>query len=111
MYESIYNTHKEDSSKTLLETYTMLIVPPYGMNSASAQLLLALLISLKIPPRRVMQNGQLVSMFEWIKKACGETARSTANFIDVSVLKNAQLVFLGEQSIDRWRKVLQDWEL
>ncbi len=111
MYESIYNTHKADTSKTLSETYSMLIAPPYGMNSASAQLLLALLIGLKIPPRRVMQNGQLVSMSEWIKVAFSETARSISNFIDISVLKNSQLVFLGEQSSDRWRKALQDWEL
>ena len=111
VYESIYNTHKADSSKTLSETYSMLIAPPYGMNSASAQLLLALLIGLKIPPRRVMQNGQLVSMSEWIKAAFSETARSISNFIDISVLKNSQLVFLGEQSSDRWRKALQDWEL
>lgn len=111
VYESIYNAHKSDSSKTLLETYSMLIAPPYGMNSASAQLLLALLIGLKIPPRRIMQNGQLVSMSEWKKMAFPGTARSISNFIDVSVLKNSQLVFLGEQSIDRWRKALQDWEL
>jgi len=111
VYESIYNDHKADSSKTLSETYSMLIAPPYGMNSASAQLLLALLIGLKTPPRRIMQNGQLVSMSEWIKFAFSETARSIANFVDVSVLKNAQLVFLGEQSVDRWRKALQDWEL
>jgi hypothetical protein len=58
-----------DSTRTLGISYQALIAPPYGLNTASAGLMLGLLIGGAHPPRRLEQSGQMIASADWLSDA------------------------------------------
>lgn len=105
LYERIEMAHQSDPERTLYASYAELILPPFGLNSSSAGLLLALVLASETPQRRITLDGSLVSAAEWISlvfKRPNELARE--------VLERSRLVFLAEDATARWRNHLTSWE-
>lgn len=104
---SLEQAHQQNPNRTLRESYNRLLAPPYGLNASSAGLLLALLLGLDSPPRRIEQDGELFPSGDWINQALpGKHGR----YLDPSVLETTRLRFLTEDSEAQWRRLLNQWE-
>ena len=108
LYRWLEQVHRDDPQQTLLTSYRALLAPPYGLNAASAGLLLGLLLGLDSPPRRIEQAGGLVASAEWLGQAF--PGQKGKHHLDESVLAVSRLRFLSEDSEGRWRNLLNRWE-
>lgn len=106
VFEILTEEHKSKADLTLKASYKRLISPPYGMSAASAGIMISLLISLDVPPRRIEYDGELQSSEDWLKLAF----QGRSNDMQVDVLGKTTLHFLSENSESRWRALLQKWE-
>lgn len=106
--ETLQQAHVEQPTRTLWDSYRALIAPPYGLNSASAGLLLGLLIGGVHPPRRLEQGGELVAAADWLGTAFPPQKGKHA--LEASVLERTTLRFLSEDAEGRWRALLDGWE-
>ncbi|WP_281715757.1 hypothetical protein [Alteromonas sp. CyTr2] len=106
IFDTLVEEHKSKTDLTLESSYKWLISPPYGMSAASAGILISLLISLDVPPRRLEYNGELQSSEDWLKLAF----QGRSNDLQVDVLAKTTLHFLSENGETRWRALLQKWE-
>ncbi len=107
VFEMLMQVHQEQPERTLYESYLQLIRPPYGMNSASAGLMLSLLVAVDNPPRRLTYQGSLISSSDWV----GVAFSSKGNELQEVSLKKTTVRFLAENSADRWRSLLEKWDL
>jgi hypothetical protein len=98
----------EDQNLTIYETYIKLLSPPYGFNSSSAGIVLGLLLSRETPPRALKYNDENIALQDWLSVAF--PARGTKPYIDPICLKFTKIIFLSEDSLQRWKKVLSDLE-
>lgn len=108
LYQWLEQVHRDEPQRTLLATYRALLAPPYGLNAASAGLLLGLLLGLEPPPRRLEQAGALVAAAEWLGQAF--PGQKGKHHLDEDVLAVTCLRFLSEDSEARWRNLLGRWE-
>lgn len=106
---SLEQRHQNDLTHTLWQSFKALIAPPYGMNSASAGLMLGLVIGGISPPRRIVRQGEMIASSDWLKDAF-PAANKGKNFLEKSVLEQSTLKFLSEDSEGRWRSLLDCWE-
>jgi hypothetical protein len=104
VYDVIAELHANDPKRTLLTTYNALVAPPIGMNSASAGLMLGLLIGLQHPPRRLQRSGQMVTPSEWLET--GFPANKGRHALDEAAMRVTTLQFLSEDSVTRWKNLL-----
>jgi hypothetical protein len=104
VYDAIATSHAHDPKRTLLASYQALIAPPIGMNSASAGLMLGLLIGLQHPPRQLERSGRMVTPSEWLETVF--PAHKGRHALDEGVLRATTLLFLSEDSITRWKNLL-----
>ncbi|HRX61972.1 MAG TPA: hypothetical protein P5260_12280 [Candidatus Competibacter sp.] len=109
LYRWLEQTHSEDPQRTLLTSYRAVLAPPYGLNAASAGLLLSLLLGLDYPPRRIEQAEGLVGSAEWLGQAF--PSQKGKHHLDEDVLAVSRLRFLSEDSEGRWRTLLNRWEM
>jgi hypothetical protein len=100
--------HRDDPQWTLLSSYRSLIAPPYGMNASSACVLLGLFLGLDSPPRRVEQDGELVSSAEWIQRVF--PSKRGQHYLEQDVLAKSRIRFLSDDSEGRWRNYFTQWE-
>lgn len=108
-YEWLKKSHLDNPNKTLWASYKGLIAPPFGMNGASAGLLIGLFLGDGSPPRRIERNGLMVASGEWVNEAY--PAQKGRHFLDKLILEKSTLRFLSEDSEGRWRNILKRWEL
>lgn len=106
IFDTLVEEHKNNRELTLESSYKRLLSPPYGMSAASAGILISLLISLDVPPRRIEYKKELQSSEEWLKLAF----QRRSNDLQSDVLSETTLHFLSENSETRWRTLLQRWE-
>lgn len=109
VFEWVEQCHKDDTKRTLWDSFKQLIAPPYGMNAASAGLLLGLVIGGLNPPRRIERKGEMISSGDWLNEAYPKNKGK--QFLDKSLLENSKLKFLSENSESRWRSLLNRWEI
>jgi 7,8-dihydro-6-hydroxymethylpterin-pyrophosphokinase len=102
--------HQNDATHTLGQSFKFLIAPPYGMNSASAGLMLGLVIGGISPPRRIVRQGEMIASSDWLNAAF-PAANKGKNFLEKSILEQSTLKFLSEDSEGRWRSLLDRWEI
>ena len=102
--------HQNDATHTLEQSFKALIAPPYGMNSASAGLMLGLVIGGISPPRRIVRQGEMIASSDWLNNAF-PAANKGKNFLEKSILEQSTLKFLSEDSEARWRSLLDRWEM
>lgn len=107
VYQGLQQAHRDDPRRTLWTSYQALIAPPYGMNAASAQVLLGLLLGIANPPRRIEQDGEIVAASDWADAAF-PNARSY--FLNQALLETSTVRFLAEDSEQRWRNLLDRWD-
>lgn len=103
----LLHLHQTDPSRTLQQSYRELMSPPYGMNSASAGLLIATFINLDIPPRRLERKQTLVAASEWVTDVFPKQKHQ----LNEVVLASTTLRFLSESSESRWTELLERWAL
>lgn len=107
-YEYLVKLHQENPNQTLLQSYQTLLAPPYGMNAASAGLLLGLFLGLETPPRRIEYNHQMVTAGDWLNDAF--PAQKGKHFLDQVALGKSSVRFLSADATGRWRQLLNRWE-
>lgn len=107
-YEHLVKLHQDNPSQTLLQSFQMLLAPPYGMNAASAGLLLGLFLGLETPPRRIEYNHQMMAAGDWLTDAF--PAQKGKHFLDQTVLGKSAVRFLSADAAGRWRQLLNQWE-
>jgi hypothetical protein len=109
VFESLQKAHQDDPKLTLYKSFKALIAPPYGMNAASAGLMLGLLLGGISPPRRIERKGEMIASTDWVNEAF--PAQKGRHFLEKSILEQSTLRFLSEDSEGRWRSLLDRWEL
>lgn len=107
-FEWLEKSHQDDPGLTLWNSFKQLIAPPYGMNAASAGLLLGLVLGGISPPRRIECKGEMIASSDWINEAF--PAQRGKHFLEKSLLEKSTLRFLSEDSEGRWRSLLNRWE-
>jgi hypothetical protein len=108
IYETLKSAHSADPGRTLWTSYKSLIAPPFGMNAASAGLLLGLFLGDGNPPRRLEKKGVMVASGDWVNDAY--PVQKGRHFLDQTILEISTLKFLSEDSEGRWRSLLKLWE-
>ena len=109
VYQRLVKLHQEQLERTLLQSWQLLLAPPYGMNASSAGLLLGLLLGLEIPPRQIIYQAKAIPANDWLQLAF--PANKGKHFLDQTILAQSRLQFLSLDSIGRWRQLLQQWEV
>ncbi len=109
VFEWLQKNHQDDPKLTLYKSLKALIAPPYGMNAASAGLMLGLLLGGISPPRRIERKGEMIASSDWVNEAF--PAQKGRHFLEKSILEQSTLRFLSEDSEGRWRSLLNRWEL
>lgn len=107
VYDQLIHLH-QNPAHTLWQSQQLLLAPPYGLNVASAGLLLGLLIGLETPPRRLIHQKELVATTDWISSAF--PTQKGAHYFSVETLKHTTLRFLDMNAEGRWRDLLNRWE-
>lgn len=97
----------QEPEATLYAAYRMLLEPPYGFNSSSAGLVLGLVLTRETPSRVLTCRGEHVGVQEWLQIAFPKVGRFA---FDRGCLTATRVIFLSEDSLDRWKKALFDLE-
>ncbi|PSU20071.1 hypothetical protein [Photobacterium kishitanii] len=106
VFNQLLSAHKEDSTRSLDVSYQTLIRPPYGMNSASAGILISMLVGLDLPPRRLEYKNSLIASKEWLDCVFPKKDHQ----LNKLALKSTSFRFLSETSESRWRELLDRWD-
>lgn len=109
VYHWLESRHKENPNLSLYDSFQSLIAPPFGLNAASAGLLISLFLGINNPPRRIEYNGELTSSAEWLSIAY-KGSGANKNYFQTTVLSKSRVRFLSENSESRWRTLLSNWE-
>lgn len=105
----LQTNHQNDPNQTIYKSFKSLIAPPYGMNAASAGLMIGLLLGGISPPRRIERNSEMIGSSDWVNEAF--PAQKGRHFLEKNILEQSTLRFLDEDSEGRWRNLLNKWEL
>jgi hypothetical protein len=81
-----------------------LCAPPYGGNIASAGLFLGVFIAPRVEKLAIIRAGQTIAISQWVQDGLFR-----GKFIDISGLRDVELVLLGEESSE-WEVLLDEWE-
>ncbi|WP_143156985.1 hypothetical protein [Desulforamulus putei] len=79
--------------------------PPFGLNLASAGLVLGLYFSRRLTSLQLLYKGQPVKVADWLSRAFA------GKFFDLVVLEDTYFCRFSQQDISEWEKLLNDWEL
>ncbi len=107
-YQWLQKIHQDDPKRSLWQSYKALIAPPYGMNAASAGLLLGLMLGGNHPPRRIECKGVMVASGDWINDAF--PAQKGRHYLEQMLLEQSTVRFLSDDAEGRWRNLLGRWE-
>jgi len=107
LYAEVIRSHQDDPQRTLLKSYRALLAPPYGLNSASAGVLLGIFLGLDHPPRRIVLDEVPVASADWVNRAFPVQRRHQ---LDEEVLGRSRVMFLEEDPEGRWRLFLDKWD-
>lgn len=91
----------------LYEVYCILLAPPYGFNASSAGLIIGLVLAREIPPRALISQGENIGVQEWLLRAFPKGGKVS---FDKSCLKSTKVIFLSEDSLHRWKKIIANLE-
>jgi hypothetical protein len=108
LYKALESAHKTDPGRSLAVTFAALIGPPYGMNAASATLLVALLTGLPSPQRGLLLDGTPINAADWVTNVFPRV--KAKHYFDEAVLARTRLQLFDEDAESRWRRFLDEWE-
>lgn len=96
--------HKDDPERTLEQTRKALFSPPFGLNIASAGLLLGVFLGRRVPRWRILITGQSCDVSTWLAHAL-----KTSDF-DAKVLSQSTLQTINEGALERWQSLIDRWQ-
>jgi hypothetical protein len=95
----------DDSGKLNLgHAMRLLCAPPYGLNIASAGLVIAIFIGKRRSNLNFLLNQQLISIEAWLPDAL------QGNYLNLTILDNTDVVVVSQETISEWEKLLEDWD-
>jgi hypothetical protein len=106
IFDWMHKMHESEKQRTLFQTYSELIKPPYGLNSSSASLLIGVFIgadSLK----RIEISGEFIATSDWLAHLYKGTVK---NYFNEETLKLSKVRFFDIDDEARWRLLLDKWE-
>tara|TARA_R100000306_G_scaffold62480_1_gene70812 strand:+ start:5825 stop:10330 length:4506 start_codon:yes stop_codon:yes gene_type:complete len=96
--------HKDDPDRTLEQTRKALFSPPFGLNIASASLLLGLFLGRRVPRWRISVAGEACDVSTWLGHAL------KASDFDGKILGNSTLQAISEGALERWQSLIDSWQ-
>lgn len=110
LLDDLETTHS-NQDLTLFDTYSKLLGPPFGYNSSSAGLIIGLLLARETPPRALKYKDENIAEQDWL--GCAFPSKVGKHYIDKNCLKLTKIIFLSEDSLQRWQKTISeiDFEL
>lgn len=110
VYDKMLASHQNDPQRSLLNTFHMLVKPPYGMNNASAGVLIGLIIGNKVPAKRIQYQQKIIAATDWVNLVFSNK-RGQQHTLDQSILAETRISFPSENAEQQWRTLLQNWEM
>lgn len=95
--------HQSEPKRSIEVTRRALLAPPFGFNTASVALLLALFSTGQRPRRRFLLDGQSVATSQWIGEALGTTD------LNAKVLERTTVGYIPDDVHAQWKQLLGDW--
>lgn len=86
-------------------TVRMLCAPPYGLNMASAGLILVLFLALHSDTVEMIYEGKQIAREVWLQNAF------SGRFLSLSVLDKTYLIRISEEQRSEWKYLLEEWEI
>lgn len=80
------------------------------MNSASAGVLLGLLLGNKVPAKRLQYKNKIIAPTDWVNLVFS-SKKGKQNNLDEGVLAQTHINFPSENAEQQWRTLLQNWEM
>jgi hypothetical protein len=96
--------HRDDPGRTLEQTRKALFSPPFGLNIASASLLLGLFLGRRVPRWRISVAGEACDVSTWLGHAL------KASDFDGKILGNSTLQAISEGALERWQSLIDSWQ-
>ena len=108
LLDALEVTHTKQQDLSLFDTYNMLLGPPFGYNSSSAGLIIGLLLARETPPRALKYKNENIALQDWLGYAF--PSKGGKNFLDKNCLRFTKIIFLSEDSLQRWKKIITELE-
>ncbi|WP_165855176.1 hypothetical protein [Marinobacter sp. JSM 1782161] len=96
--------HRADPERSLEQTRQALFSPPFGLNVASASLLLGLFLGRRVPRWRISVAGEPRDTSTWLGNAL------KASDFDPKVLAQSTLQEISEGALERWQGLIDSWQ-
>lgn len=96
--------HKDDPERSLEQTRQTLFSPPFGLNVASAGLLLGLFLGRRVPRWRISVAGQTYDVSSWLGHAL-----KISDF-DAKALAQSTVQAISEGALERWQSLIDRWQ-
>lgn len=108
LLDVLESEHAKNRDMSVFDSYTKLLKPPYGFNTSSVGLIYGLLLARETPPRALKYKGENIALQDWLGLAF--PARGIKPYLDSNCLKLTKIIFLTEDSLQKWRKILSELE-
>lgn len=105
LLDALEATHTKQDL-TLFDTYSTLLAPPFGYNTSSAGLVVGLLLARETPPRALKYKEENIALQDWLSYAF--PSKGGKHHLDKNCLKLTKIIFLSEDSLQRWRKRISE---
>lgn len=97
---------ERDGSLDLYAVFKELIAPPYGMNTASAGLLVAIFLGANNPMKSISDETGPIGVESWLTRAFQK-----GHLIEPERLKGTRAVFVPAAAVDKWSQLIKNWYL
>lgn len=106
LFEKIDAKLAQEESVNLGDLHRMLIEPPYGMNSASAGLVIGMILGRRSPSLSIRYDGVPMQREVWIADCAFEDKKP---FFNVKALSQTQVRVISGDTKTQWRALFDDW--
>ena len=81
-----------------------LCAPPYGLNLASAGLVIAIFAGKRKDEINIFMNNKMISFENWLQEAL------KGRFFELTVLDKSYITRVDKESLSEWESLLENWE-
>jgi len=104
LIEELESTLGKSKEKKIYDILNEWIRPPFGLNLASAGVLLSAFIASRSETLSILIHGKTISRANWLLGVLGKS------FIERGKVEDSVLKILEISHIDEWKKLLEKWE-
>lgn len=105
MDERLSGDSEETRTLNLGEVLRLLCAPPYGLNIASAGLIMGAFFGKRKNRLNLVLRGNPRNVNEWLNEALPN------RFLDRGVLDNTEIIMVTADSVSEWENLLADWDV